>query len=273
MSGHVAVIGGEPLRLLRRIPTGAGAYDMALGGGYLWVVNAEAGTLSAVDLARLKVQRTLPLARGARPLSVVYVGEEQGLAAGRVIVGDAQGGSLYIVRADRMIAGDGAASIEGVAQVGGSLTALAASAAVAAAPGVPARPSALYVADIKSRAVWTTSLNALVVSPSLTPFTRSEGLHFAPQDLALTDEGVWVTTGDNLWFSGYDALSFTALDLPASRLAPLDGRYLEGPGFAISDGARLDNYLLTAEGDLEALVGVNGARVQRIAPFLLRAPR
>lgn len=272
VSGHVAVLGGDPLRVVRRIPTGAGAYDMSMGGGYLWVVNADAGTLTAVDLSRLKVQRTLPLARGARPVSVLYVGEEQGLAAGRVLVGDAQGGALYIVRADRMIAGDGAAAIEGVAQVGASLSALAASPAVEASPGVPARPAALYVSDIKSRAVWTTPLNTLVVSPTLTAFARLEGLSFSPQDLALTSEGVWVATGDNLWFSGYEERRFSPLDLPTSRLAPLNSDYLEGDGFALSDGARLDNYLLTSEGDLEPLVGVNGARVQRLAPLLLRTP-
>jgi len=269
VSGHVAVLAGDPLRVVRRVPTGAGAYDLALGGGYLWVVNAEAGTLTAVDLARLKVQRTLPLARGARPLSVEYVGEERGLAAGRVLVGDARG-ALYVVRAERMLAGDGAAAIEGVAQVGGALTRLAATLPAAAAPGAPARPSALFVADLKARAVWTAPLSALVAAPEQAAFTRVEGLRFAPQDLALSAEGVWAATGDDLWFAPFEALSFSALGLPTSRLAPLDGRYIESQGVVLSDGARLDNYTLDAEGALSPLVGVNGARVQRLMPFLLR---
>ncbi len=270
VSGHVAVIGGDPLRLLRRIPTGAGAYDMAMGGGYLWVVNAEASTVTAVDLARLKAQRTLPLARGARPLSVLYVGEEYGLATGRVLVGDAHG-ALHVINADRMIAGDGGAAVEGTAQLGGALTHLVASLPVAPAAGMPGRPAALYAADLKSRAVWTAALNTVVVSPDRATFSRVEGLHFAAQDLALTPDGLWAATGDDLWFSSLDAPSFAPLGLPTSRLAPLSGDYIESEGVVISDGARLDNYTLDAEGALTPLVGVNGARVQRLTPFLLRA--
>jgi hypothetical protein len=61
------VAGGPPAK----VRTGGGAFDVACGGGYLWVANRFAGTLTRVDQATL-VTRTTRI--GGRPVSVAYGG-------------------------------------------------------------------------------------------------------------------------------------------------------------------------------------------------------
>ena len=53
-----------------KVRTGAGAVDVAAGGGFLWVVNRFAGTLVRVDPRALRVTETIHL-RGS-PIAVAY---------------------------------------------------------------------------------------------------------------------------------------------------------------------------------------------------------
>jgi streptogramin lyase len=60
-------VAGGPVRTLK---TGDGAYDVAAGGGSIWVANRFSRTVAQVDPARAKVVRVFPLPE--RPSVIAY---------------------------------------------------------------------------------------------------------------------------------------------------------------------------------------------------------
>ena len=256
ISGRVAVVGENPARVLRYIPTGAGAYDMVIGGGTLWVINAEANTLSAVNLSTLKVMRELPLPETSRPLAVhwVNIGGE-----GYVLVGGGKSGKLLMIDAQGMLAGEGEAAVERIFDLGGSLI------------QIVSYGEKLWISDGKKRRLYRTTLSDLTMGDGLegdlSVFTSVEDIPFTTTDILPTERGLWVATGDSLSLIDNDGF-VEGYERAAERLVIPDPLVIGGEGLTVSNGLRIDNFILNDEGDLEEVVGLEGSRVKKITTFV-----
>ena len=255
LSGHVAVLGGSPIRLLRRIPTGAGAYDMDMGGGHLWVVNAEANTLSAIDPYTLKVRKTLNLVGIRRPLAVAYVSGES--FSPRVVVGCALTGKIILINATDALAGNGEQAIEHEIALGGSLTQFV------------QKDDQLWVADSKLRKIYQASINTLVQTGNASSFSQIEGIPFAVSDMVANEQGLWVATGDDL--SLIDADGFIeGYELSVDRLINADPMIYgnDQSVLIIADGLRLEHRLIDGNLDLIEDIGIESSRLQKLTNFV-----
>jgi PKD repeat protein len=257
-SSHVAVLGGDPVRVLRNIPTGEAPYDLAWGGGYVWVSEAGARSVSALSPITLKRTRALELPNTVSPQSVVWVGAEDGASSPHLIVGDARNGTLTLINALEMLAGNGASSIKATLELGTSLT------RIVKADG------RVYLADGKRRVIYAANISELINEPSVDRFALFDAVPFAPQDLTVTEDGLWVATGSALWRLDPLTGEATRIDQEVARLIPADPLSLGVNGLVLSDGARLEN-VVVEDDTLTPLVGVDGTRVQRMASFLSRA--
>lgn len=255
LSGHVAVLGGDPLNLVRRIPTGAGAYDMDWGGGRVWVVNTESNTLSAIDPETLKVERHLELTGLERPLAVTYVSSNT--FAPRLIVACGATGRLLVIHVQDMLSGLGEDAIEHTLELGGSLTQLA------------QYGDKLWIVDGKYRRLYMGSINTIAQTGNSSALTLIDGIPFAASDVVATERGLWVATGDELSFLDNDGF-IEDLGLSVDRLieaAPL--LYPSGQSaLVISDGERIEHKLIEENGDLSDSVGLNSGRLQRLTNFI-----
>ena len=54
----------------------------------------------------------------------------------------------------------------------------------------------------------------------------------------------------------------------AERLVEPNPLVIGGVGITISNGLRIDNFLLNDEGDLNEIVGIEGSRVQKLTTFV-----
>ena len=255
LSGHVAVLGGDPIRLLRRIPTGAGAYDMDMGGGSIWVVNAEANTLSAIDPYTLKVRRTLNLTGLQRPLAVAYVSADS--FSPRVIVGCALTGKVLIINATDALAGNGDQAIEHEIALGGSLTQFV------------HQDDQLWVADSKLRKIYKASINTLIQTGNDSSFSQIDGIPFALSDMTANEQGLWVATGDNLSLIDPDGF-IESYDLSVDRLINADPMIYgkDQPVLIIADGLRLEHRLIDSNIDLIEDIGIESSRLQKLTNFV-----
>jgi PKD repeat protein len=257
LSGHVAVIGGDPARVIRYIPTGAGAYDMALGGNILWTVNAEDNTLSAIDLSTLKVKRTVALTQISRPLSVhwVTVANDESY----VLVGGGRNGKLLMLDAQGILAGEGEAALKRVFNLGQSLIQIA------------SYDDHLWISDGKKRRLYKGSISDVVTGDDLegdpSIFTEVEDIPFTTTDILPTARGLWVATGDSLSLIDNDGF-LEGYERPAERLIAPHPLVIGGEGITVSNGLRIDNFRLNAEGDLEEVIGIEGSRVQKLTTFV-----
>ena len=252
LSGHVAVIAGSPAQVVRYIKTGAGAYDLSLGGGMLWVVNAEANTLSAVDLNTLKVRRELSLPETTRPLSVHWLSSDD---QGYLLVGCGRTGKLLVIDAQGVLAGEGEAAVEQTYSLGGSLT------------QIVSRDGRVWIADGKLRRIYQVASNDLVSGGDLSIFDSVGDIPFATTDLLPTERGLWVATGESL--SLIDPEGFVeGYETQAERLTETNPLVSGGEGITVAGGLRIDNFILNTESDLENLVGIEGSRVQRLTNFI-----
>jgi YVTN family beta-propeller protein len=255
LSGHVAVVGGDPAQVLRYIRTGAGAYDMAWGGGMLWVVNVESRTLTAINPNTLKVARTIPLEGMEKPVSILWVGDDQGLARGRILVGDGSTGELVVLNAQGVLAGEGSAALESRVQLGGSLTQMV------------ARDGMLWVANGKRRVIHEINLENLMVSGENVTISELDHFSFSLTDMIATDRGLWVATGTELSLIDRDGF-VEGYEYPAERIIEAHPLVVGGEGLTISGGLRLDSLVLNEDGDLESVVGLEGSSAQRLTSFI-----
>jgi YVTN family beta-propeller protein len=255
LSGHVAVLGGDPIRLLRRIPTGAGAYDMDWGGGFIWVVNTENNSLSAIDPNTLKVRKTLILTGIERPLAVAYVSSET--FNPRVIVACGRTGKLLVIDANGALAGEGEQAIEHVVSLGGSLTQM------------EQRDDQIWVVDGKLRSIFKGSINTLVQTGNASAFSQIEGIPFAASDITTTDRGLWVATGDSLSLVDYDGF-IEGYDLAIDRLIEANSLLFDDnqTGLVVSDGIRLEHRIIEDNGDLTESIGIESSRLQKLTNFI-----
>ncbi len=263
ISGHVAVLGGNPMRLLRRIPTGPGAYDMDLGGGTLWVVNAEANTLIAIDPYTLKTIKTLDLTGIQRPLAVAYLSGET--FSPKVVVGCGLTGKLLVINATAVLAGSGEQAIEHEVALGGSLTQFV------------QQDDDLWVADGKLRKIYKASINTLAQTGNLSSFSQIDGVPFAISDMTANEQGLWVATGDQLrlidnegFIEGYELnvkriisadSSIYGADQPALILATGLDNQTEDP--------RVGHHLIDTNQELVEDVGISvSRRLQKLTNFI-----
>ena len=257
LSGHVAVIGGDPAQVIRYIPTGAGAYDMALGGNTLWTINAEDRTLCAIDLVTLKVKRTVNLPGVDRPLSVHWVSGEGGQSY--VLVGGGRNGKLLVLDAQGLLAGDGDAALERVFNLGESLIQIA------------SYEDNLWISDGKKRRLYKASVQDVITgdNPEGDPeiFTSVEEIPFTTTDILPTVSGLWVATGDTLSLIDNDGF-IEGYERTAERLIEPNSLVIGGLGITVSNGLRIDNFRLNDESDLEEVVGIEGSRVQKLTTFV-----
>jgi len=91
--GGVSVIDTETLERVATIATGRGHHEIALSDDSRWafVSNRTDGTVSAIDVRTLKLERTLKL--GGQPIALAYSKLAQAL-----YVADAQGGVVRVIR-------------------------------------------------------------------------------------------------------------------------------------------------------------------------------
>ena len=89
----VGVIDPATNRITAEIPVGAGPAGVAVGAGAVWVANRVDGTVSRIHPKRRTVERTIPVADGAR-LTAVAAG------AGGAWVGSGIRGPLVVSRID-----------------------------------------------------------------------------------------------------------------------------------------------------------------------------
>ena len=259
LSGYVAVLGGYPMSVVRRIRTGAGAYGMTWAAGMIWVVNAEDKTLSAINPSTLKIMRTIPLPGMTRPLSVIGVGEAQGLGSERLIVGDGRNGQLLILDAQGVLAGQGEAAIQHSLTLGGSLVRLA------------THNDQLFVVDGKTRKIYYATLNSLVVSGDINAFDAIDQVSFVAKDILYTDHGLWIATGNGL-YSLTDEADLTIYEINARRLFTIGPDYIGEDALLISDGENLKHYTVDEAGDLSEIDGMsaNTNLVHSMSTFIQR---
>ena len=255
LSGHVAVLGGDPLNLIRRIPTGAGAYDMDWGGGRVWVVNTEDNTLTAIDPETLKVERHLDLTGIDRPLAVAYVEDET--FAPRVFVACGLTGKMLVINVQDMLSGLGDESIEHTLDVGGSITQLA------------QFGDTLWAVDGKYRRLYKGSINTIAQTGNSAALSQIDGIPFAASDILATERGLWVATGDELSLIDPDGF-IEGLGLSVDRLVEATPLLFPNgqPAIVISNGERIEHKLIEENGDLSDSVGLNSGRLQRLANFI-----
>ena len=257
-SHHVSVLGGDPLSVIRQIPTGDSPYDMAWGGGYLWVLEAGARSVSAISPTSLKLVRTLSLPGALNPQAIAWVGPEQGLASARLFVGDARNGKLYVINPEQLVAGLGEASIEATHQLGLSLT------------HIGAHDGQLVVTDGKRRELYYAPLSdsPFTVSEQSSDFLSYAGVPFAALSLLSSADGLWLATGAALWRLDLGPTpTHQALEQPARYIGAADPSALGGPAYVIYDGFRLENSSFNGEA-LEPLIGLDGASVLSVTPFI-----
>jgi PKD repeat protein len=259
LSGYVAVLGGYPVNVLRRIRTGAGAYGMAWAAGMIWVVNAEDKTLSAINPSTLKVIRTVPLPGMTRPLSIIAVGEAQGLGSERLIVGDGRNGQLLILDAQGVLAGEGQAAVQHSLTLGGSLIRLS------------TRDDQLFVVDGKTRKIYYATLNSLLVSGDVNAFNSIDQVSFVAKDILYTEHGLWIATGNGL-YSLTDEADLTLYEINARRLFTIGVDYIGQDALLISDGENLRHYTIDEAGDLSEIEGMsaNANLVHSMSTFIQR---
>ena len=256
LSGHVAVLGGDPISLLRRIPTGAGAYDMDWGGGMLWVINTEDQTLSAIDPDTLKVRRTMNLTGLTRPLAVMYVSDEESFGP-RILVACGRTGKMLVINVNGMLSGEGDQAIDHEVTLGGSLTQMI------------QREDKMWVVDGKLRTIYTGSINTLVQTGNASAFTQIDGIPFAASDLTTTDQGLWIATGDRLTLVDFDGF-IEGYDLSVDRLIEANPLIFDDHkmGLVISDGIRLEHRIIEENGDLSESIGIESSRLQKLTNFI-----
>jgi hypothetical protein len=260
-SDHVAVLAGNPTQVIRRIPTEASPYGLAWGGGYLWVVEAGARSISAISPTTLKVVRTLSLPSAHSPQVIAWLGEEEGLNEGRLFVGDAGNGKLYVINPDQMISGLGQASIEATHTLGRSLT------------HITAHEGLLVVTDGKRRALYYAPLSRspFSVTENSSDFASYTEVPFATQSLLSSSDGLWLATGGALWRVSFDgSVTHDMFDQPARHISLADPTAIGGPGYVLSDGSRLENSALVDD-ELTPIVGLYGANIHRATPFILHS--
>ena len=253
-SGHVAVLKNRPFEVVRRIPTGGSTLDLAWGGGYLWTVSAEEGTLMAIQPDTLKVVRRFTLPSLVYPVSVLWVGQDQGLGTDRVLVGCGRSGRLMILNAQNFLSGQEEGSIEHTIELGGSLTHLVAA------------DGQLSISDGKTRTIYQGSLNTLVVSGSSDTFTYINEIPFFAQDMTTFQGYTWVSTGDALFQIDSEG-SVDRFDVEAARILPVGFDYLEQDGLVITSSNRIDHYVLD-QFNLTSILGTESSRIQRMSAFL-----
>ena len=154
-----------------------------------------------------------------------------------------------------MLTGEGEGAIRHSINLGGSLTHLV------------AHNGMLTVADGKTRRLHQASLSNLVVNGDVGIFTSIDEIPFMTQDLLATEEGLWVATGDALYFIDQEG-DVDQLDYAVKRLAPVGVDALERAGILFSDGTRLDNYQFELDGSLTVVHGIVGVPVQRLSTFV-----
>ena len=255
LSGHVAVLGGDPLSLVRRIPTGAGAYDMSWGGGRLWVINTEANTLTAIDPQTLKVERTLDLTGIERPLALAYMANEN--ISPRLFVGCGTTGKLLVINAQDMLAGLGDNAIEYTIDLAGSITQFA------------QRDDRFWAVDGKLRRLYEGSITTIAQTGNAAALSQIDGIPFAASDITPTARGLWVATGDQL--SLIDPDGFIE-DYDVSVDVMVEANPILFPngqnGLVLSNGERIEHKLIESNGDLTDSIGLNGSRLQKMANYI-----
>jgi YVTN family beta-propeller protein len=255
-SGHVAVLDGNPMQVVRFIPTGAGAYDMVWGDGYLWVVNVQASTLSIIDPATLKVYRTVTF-QDKYPTTLLWVGQPHGLETSYLLMGDARDGRLSIYGTTQLLRGEVETALESDISLGTSLN------------HMTIFNDQLVVSDAKKRYIYHADLATVINDGNAQAFTTITEIPFMLQDMQAGPYYLWLTTGNALYQvrSGFE---IQALEYPTQKLAILSSDALESPGIVLSNGSRLDNYTLDESLDLVAdpVHGIDGNRVQSLTFYI-----
>lgn len=254
-SGHVAVIAMNPTRVIRKIKTGNGAYDLAWGHQYLWVTNVDDHSISAINPVTLKVVANFKSQVLRKPASIIaFQGQNQ---EARLLVGSLKG-DLFVIDASALLRGDGNAILNQIS-VGGSISKLTID-----------DNQIISIANPKMRKVYQISTFDLLNNqpPVLDPIL---GIYFAPRDIIAQNDSLWIATGSALYEARDGALQ-RSMDLPALSLGHLDDQTLEGPGIAVFDfNQRLGNYLTTTD-DPSEVIGLDSTRIHQMVNFVYLLP-
>jgi YVTN family beta-propeller protein len=255
-SGHVAVLDGDPMRVIRQVPTGAGAYDMVWGDGYLWVINVLDRTLSVIDPDTLKVTRTIVLNQ-ASPNCLLWAGVEQGLSQGHLFLGDGRDGHVRVYNTTSLLRGEVESALIQDIALGASLN------------HMTLFDRQLVVSDAKKRLIYHADLVTVINDGDQQSFTIIDEIPFMLQDMQASDDYLWLTTGNALYqlHSGFE---IQPIEYPAQKLAVLSVDALEAPGIVLSDGNRLENYAVTENQDSfgDLIHGIDSSRIQSLSFYI-----
>ncbi len=250
-SGGVAVVAttGGPARLVRRIPTGPGAYAVAWGAGRVWTISNGDQTLSVIDPETMKVEQSVSIAPLETITDLAWLPDGfDGIEGARLVAVSGRSGNVTFIDPDAVLEGN--SGIISARRIGGGLQRIA----------VDPDSGTLAFADGKTRRVYRVGAAALLSGGD------AEGLStdFAPTDLIFKGGTLFAATAGGLWSFPADddgtrdtGLLLNALgDLPE---AIIGGGYLLGAG---------EGRVRNLDADLRNLIEANGARVRRLAAFV-----